>query len=389
MDSQKKYRPLDEVYLSESYAKHVPLPPRSKIILHETGTVLVQKDPPQGEVEEYNVGDEKLKKVKNILAKSEEREAGIVDLINKLNIPPAHSKIIAERIFESENQEQILNYINNRDIRIEDLDGKNIIDVYTQKIIDRAFVEWLLGYEWAATPNVGAGEAFISIMVAGARKTSSKEKGDVKIGEEELEIKGDGARLRGQKGFGSGIEVGNLWSAFLNDKAKQYNLALNIPEGGSNFYNFVKNGYAFDTIGQQIIANSQGGFTLKDLLQGWKDGLRKLYLNSSIQDYDFIDSSYENGVLNKAKFNNGLALFSLNFYFNVEQIEKLLLGKFKIAQAAREKTKTLEYKRYGSAVVITRQDIASGNVLNKASYTLPSFGATAGVQGGSTALHIK
>lgn len=389
MDTQKKYRPLDEVYLAESYAKHVPLPPRSKIILHETGTVLVQKDPPQGEVEEYNVGDEKLKKVKNILAKSEEKEAGIVDLINKLNIPPAHSKIIAERIFESENQEQILNYINNRDIRIEDLDGKNIIDVYTQKIMDRAFVEWLLGYEWAATPNVGAGEAFISIMVAGARKTSSKEKGDVKIGEEELEIKGDGARLRGQKGFGSGIEVGNLWSAFLNDKAKQYNLALNIPEGGSNFYNFVKNGYAFDTIGQQIIANSQGGFALKDLLQGWKDGLRKLYLNSSIQDYNFIDSSYENGILNKAKFNNGLALFSLNFYFNVEQIEKLLLGKFKIAQAAKEKTKTLEYKRYGSAVVITRQDIASGNVLNKASYTLPSFGATAGVQGGSTALHIK
>jgi hypothetical protein len=62
MDSQKKYRPLDEVYLAESFAKHVPLPPRSKIILHETGTVLVQKDPPQGEVEEYNVGDEKLKK---------------------------------------------------------------------------------------------------------------------------------------------------------------------------------------------------------------------------------------------------------------------------------------------------------------------------------------
>jgi hypothetical protein len=386
----KKYKSLKDIYLEKSLGKNVPSIPSTRITLvPEKGTVLLQKDPPSGDVEEYNVGDDKLKKVKTILSKSEEKETSIVSLLNGLNIPPAHSKIIAEKVFESEANEKIVAYLNNRDVRIEDLDGKNIIDVFTSKVSDRTFVEWLLSYEWAATPNVGAGEAFISIMVAGARKTSTKEKGDVKIGEQELEIKGDGARLRGQKGFGSAIEAGNQWSRFLKENVNKYNLGIDVPAGGNNVYNFVKNGYAFDTIGQQIIANSGGKFTLNDLLKGWKDGLLKLYLNANEDNFNFIDASYENGVLNKEKFNNGLALFSLNYYYTVEGIEQILLGKFKISQEARQKTATLEYKRYGTAILIKKEDISNGTVLNKARYTLPSFGATAGVQGGSTALSIK
>lgn len=389
MAKDKKYRSLDEVYLENSFAIPVPPPPRAKIFFTEKGTVLLQKDPPQGNVEEYNVGDEKLQKVKSILSKSEEKEAGISEVLVKLNIPPAHAKIISERIFESESNEQIVSYINNRDVTIEQIDGKNIIDVFSQKISDRKFLEWLLAYEYPSQPSVGAGEVFISIMIANARKTSTKEKGDVKIGEQELEIKGDGARLRGQKGMGIGVEVGNYWSNFLKEKSKINNIELQIPEGGTNFYNFVKNGWAFDTVGQQLIANSQGKFTLQDLLLGWKEGLRKLYLSSKIEDYSFIDSSYENGNLNKSKFINGLALFSLKYYFNIENIEKLLVGKFKLAEVAKEKTKTVAFKRYGTVSLITLEDVTTGNALNKATYTLPSFGATAGVQGGSTSINIK
>jgi len=389
MSEKKKYKSLNEVYLENSYAKPVPPPPRSKIFFTEKGTVLLQKDPPQGNVEEYNVGDEKLQKVKNILSKSEEKEANITDVLTKLNIPPAHAKLISEKIFESPNSEQIVAYINNRDITIEQVDGKNILDVFAQKISDKKFLEWLLAYEYTANPSVGAGEVFVSIMIANARKTSTKEKGDVKIGEQELEIKGDGARLRGQRGMGTGVEVSNYWSNFLNEKAKIYNLDIQIPEGGTNFYNFVKNGWAFDTVGQQIITNSQGSFNLQQLIIGWKEGLRKLYLSSKLEDYAFIDSSYENGVLNKSKFINGLVLFSLRYYFTIENLEKLLVGKFKLAEAAKEKTKTVAFKRYGTVVLINLEDINTGNALNKATYTLPSFGASAGVQGGSTSINIR
>jgi len=70
MGEKKKYRPLDEVYLRESFAKPV-IPPPYKIIIREDAEVLIQKDPPHGNVEEYRVSDEVAREIRSSIKKQE------------------------------------------------------------------------------------------------------------------------------------------------------------------------------------------------------------------------------------------------------------------------------------------------------------------------------
>lgn len=71
---KKPYRSLDQVYLSETFAKPVPLPPRAQItIFREQGSpladVLVQRNPPEGNIHPFKVSDSLAQRVINILNK--------------------------------------------------------------------------------------------------------------------------------------------------------------------------------------------------------------------------------------------------------------------------------------------------------------------------------
>ena len=57
-------------------------------------------------------------------------------------------------------------------------------------------------WSWKSTPSTGRGEVWLSLMLKDGKRPTSSQKGDMMINKAEWEVKGDGARIAGQKGFG-------------------------------------------------------------------------------------------------------------------------------------------------------------------------------------------
>jgi hypothetical protein len=90
MNEGKKYRSLDEVYLQESFAKRVPGVPGTRVIfVSEEADVLIQANPPAGDVKSFRVSDKVAKEIigsinKHAPSKTEEGELTVSTIIDKV-----------------------------------------------------------------------------------------------------------------------------------------------------------------------------------------------------------------------------------------------------------------------------------------------------------------
>lgn len=225
MDEHKKYRPLDEVYLKESFAKSVPLPPY-RIVIREDADVVIQKDPPHGEVKEYRVSDEVAKEIRNTIKKQEvsKTEEGdltasaIIDKVLEIDGWKSGTRdypALLERVIGIFSRGEIIPQNFNSLITIQkDPNNKfrkdllsNPQQVYAyQDLIPESFLKLfeangglkvadeLWGVTFKAKVNVGAGElAFTLLSDAVKGKTGDLLFKDIG----EVEVKGLGARMGG------------------------------------------------------------------------------------------------------------------------------------------------------------------------------------------------
>jgi len=398
-----KYKPLGEVYLDKSFGKKLPPLPRQIL---EKATILIQRDPPHGNIETHDISDEKLQKISRIIGRSEELEKSLKEYIIKtINLPEDAANLIIEKISELEEAEKraVVEYIYppaNRSITIEDLDGKNVFDVYATMGIPKGFTQFLYRMEIKpdSGPAVGKGEAFFSLMIKGARKASGIKKdedtGDVRVEGREVEIKGQDARLKGQRGFGAGESVPIYWSESLQELSKNYpEINSIIPPPNDYRWNLKSGGYALEQIGQLFIQASQNKFTIENLKNLWKEGFRKLYINATLNDFNFIDEAYKTGKLNNSILEKELKRFAALYYFNTQNIESIILSKFALRQddfskKDKNKIKPSAARSYGRLVILTKQDIESGEAFKKVKFKLPQLAGRAGAQGSSLGVNI-
>jgi hypothetical protein len=227
MNEGKKYRSLDEVYLQESFAKQVPELPRTRVIfVKEDADVLIQKNPPAGEVEEYRVTDKVAKEIRSSIkrqvpSKTEEGELTVNAIIDKVltydgwragnkDYPALLERVIgifSKGELKPENFNNLLKIQKdkNNKFRTQLLASPGQVFDY-QSLIPETFVDLfegdngikvadeLWGVTFKAKVNVGAGELAFTLL-------SDAIKGKVgdlffeDIGE--VEVKGLGARMGG------------------------------------------------------------------------------------------------------------------------------------------------------------------------------------------------
>jgi len=86
---KKPYKSLSEIYLNESFSKPVPILPRSRVLIYrENADVVVQQDPPHGQMHEFEISNQLANKLINTLTrqktvKTPEGEASVDSLIQQ------------------------------------------------------------------------------------------------------------------------------------------------------------------------------------------------------------------------------------------------------------------------------------------------------------------
>jgi len=292
-------------------------------------------------------------------------------MLTPIPIPEIAAKIVELGITRTDIATDIANQIKDsglvdhlfdRTVTLEDICGGNIFNFFDSK--DHGVIKRLLKYDYSNATQIGQGEVFLALFIKGCKKVQS----DIECDSERIDVKGYGGRLCGVGGYGLGAQCSQFWQEYFQSKYK-------LPEKYS--WNLTKSNWAVDTFGRALIERSE--MTFDELINLWKQGLLKLYPKATIDDFKFVDETYQKNDLEI--FKKGLLKMSLLYYFKNEGVDKLVIGKFS------ETTKNNQ--KFGNVAIISKQDIITNNHLKKISrYTLPRFEASAGIQGSHTALYI-
>ena len=219
---KKPYRSLDQVYLSESFAKPVPLLPR-QTILGEASLLVYSTDHPEGKPYE-NIDDETAKRIVKMLRRSEKSSSGksVNQVIQEvLKIDHWNGEHVFDRVLKSfdlvkinsstfenlkaiqtDKENPLRKFIESASsattqIELIDLIPKGFVNLFENDDLNSALT--VLNSIWLITDaeqqaNVGPGEISLSIMSDAVKGNT----GDLYFdGFGLVDVKGAGARLGG------------------------------------------------------------------------------------------------------------------------------------------------------------------------------------------------
>jgi hypothetical protein len=196
----------------------------------------------------------------------------------------------------------------------------NIIDLVSSKYdLDKDLVGDLLMFAPTTQPVTGRCETFIILFVEGARKGSS---GDIEVNGTEYEIKGSGARLKGQKGFGSQPAALRTFTNGIQQLITKSGLQLNL--NNPDFDVKVKTSGFINQIASELVAT--GNVTKQDIAQLYANGFAELYTNADHQTdlLSWIEPNLdENGNIG-GKFKEDYFLFAAKYYADQEHFDYIL-----------------------------------------------------------------
>jgi hypothetical protein len=287
MNEGKKYRSLDEIYLQESFAKKVPGVPGTRVIfVSEEADVVIQANPPAGDVKSFRVSDKVAKEIigsinKHAPSKTEEGELTVSTIIDKVltddgwkagnkDYPALLERVIgifSRGELKPENFNNLLKIQKdkNNKFRTQLLASPGQVFDY-QSLIPETFVDLFEGDNgirvadelWSVTfkakVNVGAGELAFTLL-------SDAVKGKVgdlffeDIGE--VEVKGLGARMGGDGYCHSHTpaELNKILSAEGENKLSEKTLLRIKADIYKKIENFIKSREALK--GKVIVPKEQ------------------------------------------------------------------------------------------------------------------------------------
>lgn len=199
----------------------------------------------------------------------------------------------------------------------------------------------LLQYQPATQPVTGKVEAFMCLFVEGARKGT---KGDIFVNGKQFEVKGSGARIRGQAGFGSGAAAVRTFDMELQRLCRKAKLEFPLEHTD---YTISPNLPGFiDELAPGLV--STGKVYKDDIVNVYANGFKEVYERADIQDIKAwvrrcIDTS---GVMN-TDFYPEYFHFALKYYIQREDFDFLVLVE------TGDGTKS----RFGKINYISKKDI--------------------------------
>jgi len=315
-----------------------------------------------------------INKIYALIKRNDESYDWTIQFIKSLHLPEIAAKEITEKIFEfgEEDVEIIINYLKNRTVTLEDLKKSNhILELFKKTKINENFLMWLTNYSYQNIPAVGSGEIALVLLLNGGSKAGV---GDVTVNGLEIEVKGDGGRIKGQKGYSMGMEAGRYLSDVIKanltkiDPKKRPIKIEQIPEPGSNAYNFGKTNIdsnIFNMLAPIFIENN----VLKkaDIVKAIQASLKRVFHG---MDISWVARHVNNmgQIKNSREFIDDWFRASVKYYFDTEHFDLLVIldRKGKLACVSKEEDP------------LTKLKISS----------VPSFTTAASVQGATFAVKV-
>lgn len=366
------WRPLDQVYLQESAGKPVGKLPRQRVLGEELYNVKYKKES-QPEYTDLNVDSEQFEKAYRYLNTPGSSIKKVIESLQLSGLTAIQVKEVIEVVYRYDEPDKFFAALENKMPMEEFLSApsNNIVDLVSSKYdLDKDLVGDLLMFAPTTQPVTGRCETFIILFVEGARK--GRGGGDIEIGKTQYEIKGSGARLKGQKGFGSQPAALRTFTDGLQQIITKSGLQLDF--NNPDFDVLVRTNGFIDQIANELVAT--GNVTKQDIAQLYANGFAELYTNADNQAdlLSWIEPNLdENGNIGD-KFRDAYFLFAAKYYADQEDFNYILfIGTERIKKP----------QDFGKLQYISVADVKnkSASIFSKVLKGYPSVKPNAGPQG--------
>jgi hypothetical protein len=384
------WRSLDQVYLQESAGKSVGKLPRQRVLGEELYNVKYKKES-QPEYTDLNVDSEQFEKAYRYLNTPGSSIKKVIESLQLSGLTAIQVKEVIEVVYRYDEPDKFFAALENKMPMKEFLSapGNNIVDLVSSKYgLDKDLVGDLLMFAPTTQPVTGRCETFIILFVEGARKGTAggdieladdesdielaDTEGDIEIGKTQYEIKGSGARLKGQKGFGSQPAALRTFTNGVQQLITKSGLQLDFKN--PDFDVLVRTNGFIDQIANELVAT--GNVTKQDIAQLYANGYAELYTNADNQAdlLSWIEPNLdENGNIGD-KFREAYFLFAAKYYADQEDFDYILF----IGTERIKKPKDFGKLQYISAADVKNK---STSIFSKVVRGYPSTKPSAGPQG--------
>lgn len=311
------------------------------------------------------------------IAKSSKGKEEVKTFLSGIGIPPDSQNDIVSMLAGGD-WEKASTYILNRTLNVKEILDKKLSSYDINKkylgITDKKLSDKLFSYQWSTQPPMGKGEAWLSLMIMGGSKRGV---GDVEINGINTEVKGMGARIVGQRGYGDAKRMGDHLRNALIHICQVLKIDYIPPEGNGKQWSITKKDSRY--LGESLKNMSQirKGFSNSDiklisemLVQSYKN----LYTGLKYQNYKdiFVNAISKNGDVDTSKYNTELLKMSFDYYHEVEKF-----GYFAM---------TNDYT--GNFMIIDPRNFEKLVDQGIVKYSPPSWSERAGTQGGYFSIAI-
>lgn len=318
------------------------------------------------------------------LAGSSNYRMAIIAQFESLGLSNADATAVFNILTKGSDMQQVSSYLMSGKRDIQQFLGKkvNVYDWLTSiGINDKNVAARLYDYATNTKPITGPAEVFLSLFIAGGARPSSTEKGDVRINGMEVEVKANGGRLIGQKGYGDAKSMRQAVKTSLETLVAQFGAQVEVEsiENDAAFHITKRDPREVGRVLQEI-AKQQGKFRRKDLLVIAEQLLQayNTYLKNSaplLKKYvgPVAATISPTGQLDTRAFHAQLLNLYFEYYHSLEQFELLALAN----------------KKTGNLLIIPPSEFSTYVQQGIIDYTNPSFTDAAGMQGGTYSITLK
>lgn len=320
-------------------------------------------------------------KITKIAGSASSKEA-VIKFLLEIGYPAQQANFLFEILIHGSDMQKVANYFANRTNKLENFIG-TVTDSYAINStlgMDKKTSLEFFNFSWRTSPPMGPGEVYLSTIFESGRRPSGKDKGDVIVGSSEVEVKGPGARLVGQHGYGDAKQMRNSFNQAMASLASSLKIKNYTVEdsGKDDYWNITKKDARGLEVNLMKIASEVGGFKPKDILLASSVIVKayKTYLNNLDENKYagvFANCIGKDGKINVPAYNRALLDVYFNYYYENEKFSYFCMtdsrGLFLIINPA-------DFIAYYDKGIIKAE-------------APPSFTDRAGSQGGSFAIGLK
>jgi hypothetical protein len=349
-----------------------------------------------------------LARIKSLLTRSGDIDESISNLLIKDSLGQSdavRADDIVDIMLDGKTDAIKLNtYLTNRTISETKFTGTptSILTAFADTGLSNSALEKLSVYRWPSTPVIGGCEVLLAVLLQGGSRPGQGVSGDLRVNNKPYEVKGNGARLKGQRGYGSpkaaraGFKEGytklaqtlGIAMISLSGQAKVPDNTITIPDDDKSYGSSQTSGWiaVIEDLNKQLLQLSEGDVDKTELAIAAGYGFCGIFEKLNPPDFNWISNYIKNdGTIDRTPFYKKFAEISFQYYCengSGDQPDMFVITN--ITEGVKKP------KPENAKILIFKADAAgfAPHILTNIGIGLPSFSESAGVQGSVISLNL-